>query len=122
MLVLLSGCGAGVAQRLVRVHSTTVLARHEGAYACAPELLAQAETREAFAHLELSAGELMRAERETGLAEDRARLVLAAVDRCFAAAPVEAPKPVVVAPRRPDADDEIELEARGPEHEAAPAR
>lgn len=89
LFVLLAGCGplwgAGVAQRLTHVHDTTVLARQRGAYACDPLLLAQAETHAELAQLELSAGELVRAEREAEMAADRARQVLAATDRCFPA-------------------------------------
>ena len=96
--LLLSGCAVGVEQRLVRVHDTTVLARQRGAYECAPVLLAQAETRAELARIELSAGELVRAERETDRAEAHARAVLAAAAGCLGAAP---PPPLGVAPPPP---------------------
>ncbi len=131
---LLCGCSAGVERRLVRVHNTTVLARQRGAYACAPVLLAQAETRAQLASIELSAGELVRAERETDLAEDRARAVLEVADRCLA---VEPTVPTVVAPSTPapvvvpppdgdgdgilDSDDSCRDEPGDPANEGCPA-
>ena len=132
---LLCGCSAGVERRLVRVHNTTVLARQRGAYACAPVLLAQAETRAQLASIELSAGELVRAERETELAEDRARAVLEVADRCLAVEPTvvapSAPAPVVVLPPAPppdgdgdgilDSDDRCRDEPGDPANEGCPA-
>jgi OmpA-OmpF porin, OOP family len=72
-LVLLVGCGGSeLAGRVEALHGVIQKARDNGAYKCAPEELARAESHTAFAELELDEGDYYRAKQEVEVADQNA--------------------------------------------------
>jgi outer membrane protein OmpA-like peptidoglycan-associated protein len=99
--VLLAGCAGPAQSRIDEVKRTTARARERGAYRCAPEALARAESRTEFAQVELRAGEMIRAEAQIDLAEVAAGFALRNAASCLTA-PAPLPVPKIVGDRDHD--------------------
>jgi OmpA-OmpF porin, OOP family len=84
-LVLLTSCGGSeLRSRADALHEVVRKARDAGAYKCAPEQLARAESHLAFAEQELDEGDFYRAKQELEIADTNANdaVRLSPRDRC----------------------------------------
>jgi len=73
LCVATASCGGGeLAGRAEALHDVIQKARDNGAYKCAPEQLARAESHTAFAELELDEGDYYRAKQELEIADENA--------------------------------------------------